>query len=161
MTTVRYTEDRYGTQMDDWKPIPSCPGYYASQGGLIKGPRKVMRGWLGKNGYYIFRPGKGKVNRLVHRAVAEAWLEQTGPVVNHINHVKTDNRVVNLEWCTVQHNVACSNLVHGHNKAKLTEENKASIVSEYQRGATSQRKLAAKFGVTQRTIYNVLRSAQR
>jgi len=120
-----------------------------------------MRGWLSKNGYYVFRPGKGQVNVLVHRAIAEAWLEKTGPVVNHINHVKTDNRVCNLEWCTTQHNVACSNAVYGHNKAKLTEEAKTSIVKEYQRGGVSQRQLAKKFGVTQRTIYNVLRSAQR
>lgn len=150
----------YGICMVDWRPIPSCPGYLASNDGLIQGPRKIMRGWLGKNGYHTFRPGKGRVNVLVHRAVAEAWLEKTGPVVNHINHVKTDNRVSNLEWCTYKHNNQRSNAVHGHNKAKLTKEDKFLITQEYQRGGISQRQLGKKFGVTQRTIYNVLRSSQ-
>ena len=127
----------------------------------MKGPRKTMRGWLGANGYYAFRPGKTASNVYVHRAVAEAWLEKTGPMVNHINHIKTDNRVCNLEWCSFRHNMTCSNAVHGHNKAKLTEEDKTAIVSEYQGGGISQRSLGKKFGVTQRTIYNVLRSAQR
>ena len=121
----------------------------------------MLRGWLGKNGYYTFRPGQKGKSTYVHRAVAEAWLEKTGPVVNHINHIKTDNRVCNLEWCTTQYNISCSNLVYGHNKAKLSKEDKTAIVSEYTRGGVSQRQLAKKFGVTQRTIYNVLRSAQR
>jgi len=146
--------------MHEWKSIPSCPGYSASNTGSIKGPRGVLKPYLSKMGYYTFKPGRKGKTTYVHRAVAEAWLEPTGAVVNHINHIKTDNRVCNLEWCTTQHNVACSNLVHGHNKAKLSKEDKTAIVSEYHRGGVSQRQLAKKFGVTQRTIYNVLRSAQ-
>jgi hypothetical protein len=96
----------------------------------------------------------------VHRAVAETWLERTGPCVNHINHLKTDNRVCNLEWCTAKHNIACSNAVHGHNHAKLTKEDRTEIVLEYKRGGISQRQLGKKYGVTQKAIYNVLRSSQ-
>ena len=151
----------YGTAMVEWRPIQSCPGYFAGSDGAIKGPKGVLKPYLAKVGYYTFRPGHKKPTTYVHRVVAEAWLEQTGPVVNHINHIKTDNRVSNLEWCTIKHNVHCSNAVHGHNKAKLTEEDKTSIIQEYQRGGVSQRQLGKKFGVTQRTIYNVLRSSQR
>lgn len=155
---------RNGEDYDDWekewRQIPNCPGYFAATDGSIKGPRGKLKPYLSKNGYYMFRPGRNKTNVYVHRAVAEAWIEQTGPVVNHINHIKTDNNVTNLEWCSVQHNVRCSNAVHGHNKAKLTNADKILIIEEYQNGKISQRQLGKKFGVTQRAIFNVLRSAK-
>jgi hypothetical protein len=44
----------------------------------------------------------------VHQLVALAWLPNPDclPQINHINGVKLDNHVENLEWCTSKHNVA-------------------------------------------------------
>ena len=62
-----------------------------------------------RNGYVLVNLYKDKKmkNKLVHRIVAEAFIPnlKNKPEVNHINGVKSDNRVENLEWCTSKDNI--------------------------------------------------------
>ena len=44
---------------------------------------------------------------LAHRLIADCFLPNPNnlPQINHINEIKDDNRVDNLEWCTANYNI--------------------------------------------------------
>jgi hypothetical protein len=69
----------------------------------------VIKAFINSSGYY--RVGLTKNNKhsnhFIHRLVAKAFIENKNnyPIINHINGIKTDNKVDNLEWCTASQNV--------------------------------------------------------
>ena len=72
---------------------------------------QIMKQVITNGGYFAvgLRKGKGQKRYLVHRLVAEAFIPNTDnkPCVDHINTIRTDNRVCNLRWCTYKEN--CNN----------------------------------------------------
>lgn len=69
---------------------------------------KILNPTLKKTGYYYVSLSKNNVRPKfdVHRLVAMAFLDNPNnyPCVNHIDGVKTNNNVSNLEWCTFSQN---------------------------------------------------------
>lgn len=69
---------------------------------------KQLKPFKLKSGYLVIelcKNGKRK-KHLIHRLVAAAYLcnFENKTEVNHINGIKNDNRVENLEWCTRSEN---------------------------------------------------------
>lgn len=102
---------------EEWRPIKGYEGVYEvsnigrvrsldrldNLGRRTKGIIKKLR--TTKNDGYVRVELKlnGKQDgRLVHRIVAETFIPniQHKPTVNHINHIRDDNRIENLEWAT-------------------------------------------------------------
>ena len=72
--------------------------------GRTKKVRKIKQ-CKDNTGYLRCRINEKRV--LVHRLIAECFLPNQNnlPQVNHINEIKTDNRVENLEWCDCKYNI--------------------------------------------------------
>ncbi len=108
------------TESEIWKDIDGYEGYYkVSNKGNIFSVERIARGrkWGGrtlqssyhKHGYLhiALRKNGIKKNKLVHRLVAEAFLPNPNNFleVNHLDEIKDNNELSNLEWCDTMYNV--------------------------------------------------------
>lgn len=101
---------------EEWRDINGYEGYYqASNTGKIRSlnynhtkKTKVLKGGLDKDGYRLHVFCVNGVRKTVksHRVILETFkgLSKGKPMVNHINGIKNDNRLENLEWSTNKDN---------------------------------------------------------
>lgn len=172
--------------MENWKWIEKYEGFYeiSDQGNIRSVDRVVKCGkgtrlWKGilrklaydKDGYFITALCKKSKREMVkvHRLVAQAFIPNIDkkPVVNHINGIKNDNRVENLEWCTssenTNHAMRIGTLkIKGEDSyaSKLKEEDIEVIFKlRYEDGWTLE-KIANNYNVGYKAIHKIVK-AQR
>lgn len=118
------------SEQEIWKDVVDYEGQYevSNTGKLRYVPKTIMRfrkdtgkshaihikgktsfGSLNKKGYFdvkLWKDGTSK-SIVIHRLIAQSYIPNPSklPQVNHIDGVKTNNRVENLEWCDNAHNV--------------------------------------------------------
>ena len=97
---------------------------------------KILKPIIAPNGYLRvhLRDAKNKrsKNCLIHRLVAEAFIDnkENKPQIDHINTIRSDNRVENLRWCTSKENHNNETTLINHGKAS-----EGRIMSEKQKQA--------------------------
>ena len=147
--------------MEIWKIIDNFENYEVSNLGNVRSkPRFGTKGGIIKpfmdrknNGYlkvHIHRNGK-QYQPHIHRLVAQAFLPKIDGKneINHINGIKTDNRVENLEWCNRKDNIEHS-IENGLRKMKQVAQIKnGEIICIYR----SMNQASIKTNIQYKTIY--------
>jgi hypothetical protein len=147
--------------MEFWQEIPNTNGrYQVNEMGEIKStqPGKspvILKPRIDRAGYYTVRLSvNGKQTTcFVHRLVAESFLDaELGKhEVNHINGIKTDNRVQNLEWVT-----HAENMQHAFATGLCVANGKVVVDDLHEAYYNSVREAAEAYGINTGTCRNYL-----
>ena len=151
-----------------WLDIEGYEGLYLiSNTGKVKSliSNKILRGSLDKDGYnqvVLYKNGKGKT-RKVHRLVGLSFIPnpENKPVINHIDCVRDNNVVSNLEWATHKENVN-----HGNATQLRAEKQSVPIIQytkdgQYVNTYDSAMEAGRQLGIAQGNISKVCRGQNK
>jgi hypothetical protein len=148
------------TQMENWIELEEFRGYHVSDQGRVRSKRCIMKPGNTKREYLfvIFLVDGKRHNKYVHQLVLKAFgpEQPLNTTVDHINRIKTDNRIENLRWATKQQQLDNTEMAKGskNGTSKLTENDIPKIRQLLSMGITQDR-IAEQFGVSQLTISNI------
>ena len=110
--------------MEEWKIYPLNPNYIVSNLGNIKNKKgHLMVPKKASNGYYFISTSLNghKTTSLIHRMVLITFNpipNYQNYTVDHINGIRSDNKLTNLRWASLEENV----LIMMKNRKELNQE---------------------------------------
>lgn len=140
---------------ENWADIITHKGLYqiSNMGRVRNKYNKILKGYTNNKGYQMVHLRTETTNKLysIHRLVATHFIPNPDnlPYVNHKNEIKTDNRAVNLEWCTQGYNVnyGTRNKRMSKTKRNNTYNTKAVRCVELKKTFPSTREASRKTGI--------------
>ena len=132
---------------------------------------RLLKQHLNNNGYCVvrlYRCDGFKPTRSVHRVVLDSFIgvKPEGMGCNHIDGLKTNNSITNLEWVTSSENnlhkcrVLEKGIGEGNPRSKLTETQIIEMRRKYKSGCFSRSELAKNYSVTQGHVWRIVNRKQ-
>lgn len=153
--------------IENWKNVKKFPGYFVSDQGRVSSTRRgyfkvlVIASNADNYGVVTLYNKRRQLTVSVHLLVANHFLGRKPTEVhevNHINGIKLDNRLENLEWMTPSENtkhtfklgrIPLKGSLHGNSKLN---ESKILEIREMLKQGFSQEKIGKLFRVHRATV---------
>lgn len=154
---------KYGEMIEEWRSVPSLKDIEVSNLGRVRHSKKknIYKTWVNKWGYSLVSfSGQKRKHYQVHRLVMEAFVGPSNLQVNHKDFNRTNNHILNLEYCTAKQNNQHSAKA-GRRKGNITNATiNFDIAEEIRRRVhlgEKQKSLAKEFNLSPQTICDIMK----
>lgn len=148
--------------MEHFKDIPGYEGLYqvSNRGRVLSFVKqKMLKPHLHLYGYMTMCLADlkgGRKYKKIHRLVLAAFRGESKLMVNHVNHVRHDNNLSNLEYCTALENMQhCVRAGRNVNPPKKKCQIPHDVVRAIRKSNESYRVLMSRYSIGQTHVYRI------